>query len=204
MIACVLVLLAASAGTAVGSGGVHYKAHTKVVHATPAHYKVVPAVPVHTKVAHAEPAPVQYQVVPAQPSVEEVRKVVAGSSPGCSITSCSQVSDGCGWCEKDGGYAVGYEKNEEDFPAEKKKRTTLTLKKECKGVFVYDPSKCPAGSPPMAASPSTPPMPAPPAHPVAAPTPVETPVYYVAAEAPSHPAPAHVKAHHGHTYVVSG
>lgn len=50
---------------------------------------------------------------------------------GCSITSCSQVTSGCGWCTKDGGYAVGYEKNVETLAD--RKRTTLTLKKECKG-----------------------------------------------------------------------
>lgn len=37
----------------------------------------------------------------------------------------------CGWCEKDGGFAVGYTKEEEIVGDTH--RTTMTLGKECKG-----------------------------------------------------------------------
>ncbi|GMH43471.1 hypothetical protein BSKO_11393 [Bryopsis sp. KO-2023] len=83
------------------------------------------------KVVQASPATAFTVPSGTHPKVETVRKVVQGSDSGCSITACSQVTDGCGWCEKDGGFAVGYTKDVQDLSD--KTRTTLTLAKECKG-----------------------------------------------------------------------
>lgn len=210
-IAFMALVLALSSRSAEGTVQNYAKVVKSVMPSTPAVYKVV------------DPTPevLQYQVVsPAtQLKVEEVRKVVSGPNSGCSIAACSQVTDGCGWCAKDGGYAVGYEKQVEVLTD--KKRTTLTLKKECKGVFVFDASKCPSATVAPKATASATVMPkatAPAVHPTPGPTaqvahavpaaaetesvmiveePAETPVEIVTA-IPVHASHGHHAAGHHH------